>query len=272
MHYNYQRQVSLFALWSWRIASFTFLLFAVVSFCYLFGIFTGRLIYAFFLLIAILCIVAIIFAVLGLISLWKNGELAGRYSLLGGSLATIIFILVSLALKNSFSSAADISTNLTNPPKFIKELVPISGKYPLNNNEINNELLLNKNKDLEPISGHRYSISANEVASIISNFFNDKKWVVDREDISINGKNYIFLQTQIKYLIFPHVADIIIRMTDEGTTSYLDLRSIYSRGEPDFGMNKYLVNWLLSELDQQIIFSPLLQKDNNFILNNIKVD
>ncbi|WP_370931999.1 hypothetical protein [Bartonella sp. DGB1] len=265
MRYKYIRKISPFAVWSWRLASFAFLFLLTILLLYIANILNGKIIYLFLSITVILSVLAIFLSILSFAAFWKRGDIAGKRALFGFIFSLLMLILVIYMVDKSRKSGADISTNLMDSPEFIEEIY----KDPGNKLIILNNFIDGKDKDYSSynVTGRRYMLSSKDLTRLIVDYLDDKKIKSFTKSINIKGQKLVFIQANINYPIFSNISDIIIRIIDEGDTSFLDMRSKYSRGEPDFGLNLYIVKKLLQELDNQIIFLPLHKKDSNFIVN-----
>lgn len=271
MRYEYFRKRSFFALWSWKLAAFTAWLTLSVLVGYWFRFIEGRLLYAFLTFIALISFLGLLSAFWAFFDLWKYGDIAGWPAFLGIVLNGSFFLFALAGLWNSTQSAQDISTNISHPPQFIE---PLDGGAEVTDGSSTPFVSIGSADDTQTQAltfwGRRYALPAATLSGVIITLLQKKQWPIFTKEVSEQQHKQFLIQTQSKLLFLSHLSDIIVRIIDEkGTTSYLDLRSLYSRGSPDLGLNKKLVADLLAEIEAEVINYQLNASDNVIILNTV---
>ncbi|MDP3895087.1 MAG: DUF1499 domain-containing protein [Mesorhizobium sp.] len=252
-----ERRASGAARWSRRLASFAAMLFLVsglghrygridtVAFLWLLGI------------IGALAVGALCAAALGFVDLWQRGEKGGRSSTFGAILALIVLAPFLLSGWRFFTHPAltDVSTDLIDPP-----MMPLAAR--------------DRTPSMNPIvpptaaaaelqlaaypeaTGRRYEAAPDRVLDAVLAEAAARGWTVrgspvvpaDGGDLTVEATAYSF------FLGFP--SDVAVRLTDEGASTYVDMRSVSRYGRNDLGDNGRRVGDFLAALDAAIKAQP----------------
>ena len=242
------RQSSVSARWSIRCAIFALALMAVAVLLHRFGqIETGAFL-SVLALVALIAALGLVLSIAGLTGLWLHGYAGGRRAA-----AALALCLVALSpFFYAFYKAAtlpmlaDISTDLSDPPQFAESRP----------SALNAELQASAYPD---VTGRRYGIAGENLLALAERLVSDSGWrVIDRRG-SLDGSGEMLLEAEVTTLIMGFKDTIVIRVTDEGETAYIDMRSKSGFGGYDMGANAARVVSFMQALDLLAALPPSAQ-------------
>jgi hypothetical protein len=254
----HERRRSSAALWSRRVAAFSVVLLLTAAAAHRFSLVDA--VPFFWVLGAVggLAVAALVLAANGFVQLWNHGDKGGR-----DSTYAVIIALLALApfLISGFQIAAlpflsDISTDLTDPPKLLRAaqlrtpaMSPVATITP--------EQAAVQQRNYPEVTGRRYDVPSDRVREAIDALLAEHDWLLI-DPGRANAPNEgglpdvtIELTAYTVWLAFP--VDVAIRLTDEGETSYVDMRSASRWGRHDFGDNARRITAFLEELDAEVV-------------------
>lgn len=252
---TYERRQSGAARWSRRIASFSAVLLVTAALAHRFELVQTVPFFWVLGVVASLAVFALILAATGFSQLWTNGDKGGRNS----TWAVIVALLVLLPFMISayriavYPFLSDISTDLTDPPELTRaaalrsdgmnEVVPISPQQA----EI-------QARNYPGVTGRRYTLPADRVREAVDAVVANRSWAPLGRARTLaddtGPESTIELAAWSFWLALP--VDVSIRVTDEGDTTYVDMRSASRYARHDFGDNAARIEAFLAELDTEV--------------------
>jgi Protein of unknown function (DUF1499) len=178
-------------------------------------------------------------AAAGFYDLWKDGAFGGRRSAAGLALALLALTPLGLALyhRTYLPQLADISTDLADPPQFSSKAEPgldaakQSAAYPA-------------------VTGRRYAAPPDRVFSLAERLMAEKGWrVLPRQGDAPQGADLV-IEAEVTSLALGFTDFVVVRVTDEGATTFVDMRSRSGYGRFDFGSNAARIVDFLQKLDE----------------------
>lgn len=262
MRHKYIRPQSLAALWSPRFGFSAAALFIFTVIGHGFGAIRTLNLPYFLFAVALLAAVGLILAFYGLKSLWQKGYKGGLSALKGGALSLIaaLPLLCLAAAYFIFPPYADISTDFDQPPPIFSPPRP-QDALPLAANFAPAAALAQKNF-WPQLSGRRYDGSPDAVLRAVFTVLAAENWTVSEQKGKAGEDKRIYISARARTLIFGFVSDIIIRITDEGDTSFVDMRAASRYLRHDYGINARLTEDFMSRLDAEILSLPTVGGDN----------
>lgn len=253
----HERRRSSAALWSRRVAAFSVVLLLSAAVAHRFSLVDAVPFFWVLGVIGALAVGALILAAVGFSRLWQYGDKGGR-----DSTYAVVIALVALTpfLISGYRIAAlpflsDISTDLVDPPKLVRaaalrtaRMNPVASITP--------EQAAVQQRNYPEVTGRRYDLPSDRMREAIDAVLAEHDWLIvdpgranapnegGLPDVTIELTAYTF------WLGFP--VDIAIRLTDEGETSYVDMRSASRWGRHDFGDNAGRISAFLEELDAEV--------------------
>ncbi|WP_019223708.1 DUF1499 domain-containing protein [Bartonella rattaustraliani] len=260
MKQKYIRLISRAAVWSPRFGGLAF-------FILLFSIILQRFsvidVADFIILIAIssFCIaVSLFLALKALYSLWVYGALGGIKAFKGiiYSLITATPLMFFFGLWFSLPALHDISTDTQNPPAFFRATRPHDA-LPLKS--VLTEQASLQMSQWPEISGRRYDGSPDHISQSVLNVLAAYGWPVVAQREFKGKENALYIETIAKTFYLGFISDIVIRLTNEGDTTFVDMRSASRYLPRDLGTNAAFIIDFMNALDTDIASFPLSQDD-----------
>lgn len=241
------------AAWSWRLASFSAVLFIIAGLGHRYALLETVPFLWVLGIVAVLAAFALLCAAFAFPSVWSNGDIGGREMTYGAIVAAFVLVPFLLSGYRAFvyPELNDISTDLDDPPALTVALkTRTAGMNPvLPPSPAQAKLQAQKYPD---ITGRRYDLPLDRTLAAVEAVLSHTDWKLygpmrspDNEDeISIEALAYT------TFLAFP--VDVSIRLLDEGDTTYVDMRSASRYGRHDLGDNAARVRQFLDDLDAEI--------------------
>ena len=206
----------------------------------------------------VLALVGFLLSVAGLTALWKRAAIGGKRSFLAMafSMPMLGLGMATLVLSQTTARISDVSTDPLDPPHFriINETWGIIN--PLEPPRIDPAL-----QSVYPeLSGRRYALSPELVASQVVALVKAKGWTPATTLPMREGTNDWLVEAVVRTGVFGFRDAVIIRATDEGESTYLDMRSASGFGEADLGANARRIAKFMTDLDLQISLSSAITR------------
>jgi hypothetical protein len=248
-----ERRSSSAALWANRFATFSAVLFAVSGLGHRFGLVDTI---SFFWLLGLVCTLALgalLLAGVGFFQLWTFGDRGGISATFAVIIALVVLspFAVSASRVYEYPRLSDISTDVTDPPPLdaaaalrTADMNPVS--------PISAEDAAVQTDGYPDLTGRRYPLSADRVQELAAALVLARGWTFEQPPTPPldGGDSYIEALARTTILAFP--VDVSIRVTDEGDTSYVDMRSASRYGRHDLGDNARRINDFLLTLDAAV--------------------
>lgn len=254
---RYQRRQSLSAIWALRFGIFAFVLSVLGLLLHR----LGKLETPDFVLIAALgagvAILALLCAAKGLRNLWVNGDKGGARSFSAGFLALSVLLPLCFVGGLWYSSARifDVTTDFQTPPQFPSTMPQrLPGMNPLS--EAVHSDMLGQMSAYPDVLGRRYEAAPDRVAQAVANTLKAFSWTQIGRDIPLSQQNVIRFVVVARSPILGLKSDVVIRLLDEGETTYVDMRSLSHYGKRDMGLNAAFITQFLTALEGEVNKAP----------------
>lgn len=248
-----ERRSSLAALWANRLATFSAVLFAVSGVGHRFGFVETIGFFWLLGLVAALAIAALLLAGTGFFQLWTFDDRGWINAAQAVVIALIVLtpFLISAYRVYAYPRLADISTDVSDPP-------PLDAAVRLRTAEMNPVAPISaeqgalQTENYPDITGRRYSLSADRVQELAADLVEGNGWTFTKPPTPPleGGDSFMEALATTTFLAFP--VDVSIRITDEGDTSYVDMRSASRYGKHDLGDNAARIGDFLTALDAAV--------------------
>ncbi|WP_409361693.1 DUF1499 domain-containing protein [Bartonella heixiaziensis] len=256
----YVRLISRAAVWSPRFGGLAFLILLFSMFLQRFSVIDVTDFILLIIISACCVAVSLFLAVKALHSLWVYGALGGMKALRGiiYSLITATPLMLFFGLWFSFPALHDVSTDTQNPPAFFRTTRP-SDALPLKS-------VLTKQAAVQmsswpEMSGRRYDGSPERIRESVLNVLAAYDWPVVAQREFQGEEDALYIETMAKTFYLGFISDIVIRLTDEGGTTFVDMRSASRYLPRDLGTNAAFIIDFMDALDTEIASLPLSQDD-----------
>ncbi len=189
-------------------------------------------------LVALLAALGLALSATGLLGLWLHGHAGGRRAAAALALSLLALSPFGFALYKAVTlpRIADISTDLADPPQFAKaggsglKADLQSAAYP-------------------DVTGRRYGLPGENLVALIESLVAEAGWRVVGRRGSLGSVGELLLEAEATTLIMGFKDRVVIRVTDEGGTAYVDMRSTSGFGGYDMGTNAARIEKFMQALD-----------------------
>jgi Protein of unknown function (DUF1499) len=190
-------------------------------------------------------------SLIGLYAVWaraaKGGKRSGWALLL--SLPVLGVGLLAVALLVTTAPLSDISTDTLDPPHFS---VPVNSADGANVNEPPRLDRQIQSTFYPFLTGRRYALTTETIVGRVMRQMADNGWVLlDKNARSIGDGEWV-LEATVKTPAFGFIDFVVVRVTDEGDATYVDMRSAAKFGRYDLGGNARRINEFMKKLDIRV--------------------
>lgn len=236
------------AKWALRIAIFVPVLALLSVFAHRSGSVDTPTFLVLLAVVALFAFVAFLFVVAAFRSLWVNGKRGGRRATWALFAVAIIAApyLYAVALSITQPDVTDVSTDLINPPVFQAE-TQLFGENA--ETVVAGELL----DGYPEITGRRYNATADAILEQVLQLAAERSWLLTARRGRVGADDVLLLEFSRKSKILGMPSEIIARVTDEGETTYLDVRSRSLFVSHDLGSNATIIRELLADIDFNMV-------------------
>lgn len=203
-------------------------------------------------MVALLAAVALLFIFLAFRSLWVHGLRGGRRA----TWALVFVVLIAFPYVYAFAlsaihpNQADVSTDLVRPPVFADETKQMGNSAVA--------VIAGELRDGYPeITGRRYTATVDTIIDEVLMMAEERRWTLTTRRGRVGADNAILLEYARKSPVLAMPTAIIVRVADEGDTTYLDIRSKSLFVTHDLGTNADLITQFLTELDFELAGSVI---------------
>lgn len=238
--------------WSRRIASFSAILFITACIGHRYGFMETAGLLPVFGVVAGLAALALLLALYAFSRLWRFGDLGGG-DILRGILVSVLVLTPFAVAGYKFATLpmlTDISTDVEDPPmlKLAASMrtpeMNVLGSYTSEAGKVQ--------LDAYPqVTGRRYDLPFELTQKAVDKVLKERGWRIlvrkfsdDDVELTLEGRARTFV------LRLP--VDFAVRLTDEDTTTYVDMRSASRFGEHDFGDNAARISAFLADVDTEV--------------------
>ena len=242
------RRVSLGARWALRFAVFLPLLAGLSVLAHRGGLIDTPTFVILIVLCGVICMVGLCLFAVGLRSLWVRGTAGGR-RLSWALFLFMPFIALYLAAALAYMirpALSDVSTDPINPPPFAAELraggadaaALAAARAP------HGDLCL---------SGLRFKAPLDATRDVFGQVAAGLRWRRVRQRGRIGADDELFVEYSYRTPVLAMPVNIVVRATDEGDTTFIDVRSRLGHLRHDLGLNAWIVGRFLADLDYAMI-------------------
>ncbi|MEW9834626.1 DUF1499 domain-containing protein [Mesorhizobium marinum] len=250
-----ERRVSNATVWSRRLAIFSAVVLLTAGVAHRIGFVATPDMPAVLGVVGAIAILALAFAVRAVFLFWDHGGKGG---------GTLVFaILVALLVLTPFFITAyrgftlpmmnDISTDPDDPPEFAiaaaRRTAGMNAVEPFTP-----ERRKLQHDSYPAATGRRYEAPIGQVADVVSEVIERRGWTVVSPAAIPADATEITIEAQAGSFLFGFPVDVAIRLIDEDTSTYVDMRSASRYWPHDFGDNAARIESFLAELDTEVAY------------------
>lgn len=196
-------------------------------------------------------LVGALLALLGLRALWADAAVGGRRSAL--ALVFCAPILASAVaggwLFQTTANLSDISTDLVDPPHFSAALPSGAG---MNTNEPPRLNAVLQKQFYPGVTGRRYQLSADGIAAQVIALIVEMGWMPRSGKPAVLATGEWMVEARVTTPVLGFTDGVVIRITDEGESTFVDMRSASFFGARDLGANARRIVDYMKALDLRI--------------------
>jgi hypothetical protein len=254
MQFSFERRDSASARWSRRVANFAVVLLLTAVAGHRYGAVDTPPFFWVVCLVGALAVLAILLAAFGFFRLWTNGDRGGRAATRAVLLALLVLLPFGYAGFQVYSLPwlTQVSTDTVRPPQFLMapltrtpDMLPIGPMTP-------QEVVLQA-AAYPAVTGRRYTQPVDRLDEIIGIVMDQLGWEVAYHIAPQAETIENEMEASARSPILGLVSDIVIRITDEGESTYVDVRSVSRYGPHDLGDNAAKVLRFFEALDAEVM-------------------
>ena len=260
MVFEPERRSSL-ARWSRRLAVFSAVLLAVSAISHRSGMIETVALFWLIGLVAGLALLGMGLACQSFVEIWRDARRGFGDAAFGVVLAACVLSPYAFSTYRFFAYPMlnDVSTDWINPPQL---LAAQALRHPVMN-EIQHpepESISAQEAYFPDVTGRRYDLTANRLLAIVGELIAARGWTVAKlgaptphlPDDELAEQSEQTVDVVAYSPILALASDVSIRIVDEDTSSYVDVRSASRYGRHDLGQNARLIASLLNDLDAEV--------------------
>ena len=252
MRHHIRRRQSISAKWSVRIVFLSAILFVLSGLGHRFErIETPEFLWL-LAIVAGLAVLALRLGIKGFTSLWRRGDRGGPSAFWGAVIALVVLgpFVVTVYQAMTLPAIYDVSTDVTEPPA----LFALAGQRtdrmnPLVNDPHSRAL---QAKAYPEVTGRRYEGSPDRILDAAVTVITNNGWtIIDQKGVPGDDEE-ILMEVVARTWLLGFTSDVVIRLSDEGETTYVDMRSVSRYGIHDLGENAGRIAQFMADLDAQV--------------------
>lgn len=254
-----ERRVSNATVWSRRLAIFSAVLFISAGVGHRIGYLATPDLFPVLGVVAAIALLALLFAVRALFLFWHHGGKGG---------GTLLFaILTALLVLTPFGITAyrgatlpmlnDVSTDTDDPPELAIAAAQRTGG--MNRIEPFTPERRKLQQDNYPAAtGRRYGAPIGQVVHVIEDVLAGRGWTTVGPTEFPADASELVIEAEASSPLLGLPTDVAIRLIDEDTSTYVDMRSASRYWPHDFGDNDARIESFLAELDVEVAYLTVI--------------
>lgn len=245
------------AVWSRRTAGFALVLFATVVLVHRLRLVETPAFLVVLGLVVLLAAAALLFAVRAFVRIWNHADRGGADLMMGAVYTAMVLAPFGVAVFRAATSPMlnDVSTDGQTPPALERPAVG-QGIAPLQ--PWTSERAASQAAAYPAVTGRRYAAAIEQVEAAVDAIVTREGWgragpwdrTADDEEATLRA------QAWSPWIAMP--ADVAIRVSDEGDSVFVDMRSASRYGPHDLGDNAARIVSFLTDLDAEMATRPSL--------------
>jgi len=251
----HERRISHATVWSRRLAVFSFVMLVTAGLGHRFGFIGTADISPVLGTVMLIAGLSLLFALRALFLFYHYGGKGG------GSL--VFAVLVALLVLTPFGITGyrsvtlpllnDISTDPDDPPELaIADAQRVAGMNAIEG--FTPEKRRMQEASYPAVTGRRYEAPIGQVLEVVIGLLDDRRWTIVSPTEFPADATEMTVEAQAKSPLLGFPADVAIRLIDEDTSTYVDMRSASRYGPHDFGDNAARIEAFLAELDTEVAY------------------
>lgn len=198
--------------------------------------------------VVVIALVGMVLIFVAFNSLWLKGTKGGRQAIGALFLAILMLAPYTVAATAFFSKPfqSDVSTDLVDPPLFAEDM-RLSDADPM-------AIAAGHLRDGYPeLSGRRYKAPPEAIEETILAVADTRGWKLISRRGRIGADDELFFEFSYRVPVLGIPGAVVLRLADEGDTSFIDMRARTLYVPHDLGWNARLIDQYLKTLDYELI-------------------
>lgn len=250
----YDRPASPLGDWSRFLARLAAMMFLIAGLSHRYGLMETT---GFFWVLGVICLLAIAALVLSLLAfhrLWRAGARGGRAAAAGLALSLLVLAPFAVSAWRAMALPAlnDISTDRRDPPAFF--IAPGLRKPGENALSMPSAADLQAAAQAYPAAtGRRYDAAPDRVLRAVDNVVAANGWRVVSRTGAPQETSEIVVEARAWTFLFAFPVDVVVRISDENESTYVDMRSASVFARHDLGDNARRIAAFMEALDAEML-------------------
>ena len=248
----YPERISQAAQWSRRCAFFALVLFLVSGILHRFGkLETPVFLFTIGVVVGLVCLALLAFC-WAFHRMWVRGDKVGTNLVAAGFLIVVLSIPFGWMVVRGVSTPVlnDISTDTQNRPLLVTN--PATGMFANQRRAMTMDEAEAQLEAYPKLIGHSYTLPADRIRQLIATLVDERGWTILR-NFPAFADSTSTLNALAGSFILGLPADVAIRVEDEETATYVDMRSASRYGRHDFGDNAMRIERFFTDLDAAVL-------------------
>lgn len=248
-----ERRVSAAAQWARSVSTFSLVLLLTAAVGHRYGMVETLAFLWVALLAAALALLGMVLAAVGFSRLWADGDVAGKASGVAVVVACLVLAPFAAAayLALHYPPLNDISTDLSEPPHFMfapnARTVQMNPITPITQAEADIQRAA-----YPDVNGRRFEASMERVLDALEVVIAARGWTPrGRLPQASSPAAELSIEVQSPTYLVRFPADAVIRLTDEGESTFVDMRMSSRYGSHDLGDNARRIRSFLDDVDTE---------------------
>ncbi|CAN7559311.1 DUF1499 domain-containing protein [Phyllobacterium sp. LjRoot231] len=202
-------------------------------------------------IVAALALLALLLAVKGFTSVWRRGDLGFPSAFWGMVIALIVLAPFATTLYQALMLPRiyDVSTDIADPPELFATGQRTDRMNPVVNDKESRGL---QSSAYPQVTGRRYDGSPDRILTAVNTVVANNGWTIIQQKGEPGVDEEILLEVVARTWLLGFTSDVVIRLSDEGETTYVDMRSVSRYGIHDLGENADRITAFMTALDSEV--------------------
>jgi uncharacterized protein (DUF1499 family) len=251
MRPHFRRRQSISAKWSVRFAFLAAILFVLSGLGHRFQrIETPEFLWL-LAIVAALSLLALLLSLKGFTSVWRRGDRGFPSAFWGAVIALVVLspFIGTLYQALALPAIYDVSTDIADPPELFAAGQRTERMNPLVNDEESRGV---QSSAYPQVTGRRYDGSPDRILTAVNTVISNNGWTVVQQKGEPGDDEEILLEIVARTWLLGFTSDVVIRLSDEGETTYVDMRSVSRYGIHDLGENADRITSFMAALDAEV--------------------
>lgn len=251
MRPHIRRRHSISAKWSVRLAFLSVVLFVLSGLGHRFErIETPEFLWL-LAIVGCLALLALLLAIKGFTSLWRRGDIGFTRAFWGALIALVVLVPFATTLYQAIALPRiyDVSTDITDPPALFAANQRTESMNPVVNDPESRHL---QSSAYPQVTGRRYDGSPDRILTAVNTVIANNGWTMVSQQGEPGEDAEILVEVVARTWLLGFTSDAVIRLSDEGETTYVDMRSVSRYGIHDLGENAERIIAFMTALDAEV--------------------